>query len=260
MDDPTGARDGWGGSPRTDRRPGDARDRLVAGAPVRLLGVWAHPDDEAYLSAGLMARVAAAGGRVVCATATRGEAGVPEGDPRPRACVERLREAELRASLAEVGAQSLRFLGHPDGGCAAVPHHQGVADVRRVLEAVRPDLVVTFGPDGITGHPDHQAVHRWVTDAVRDGPGPVLLHAVMTDEFLARHRALHERIGLFADHRPVGVPVAAVALRVQLDDRELDRKRRALAAHASQTDVLAAAVGEPTYRRWWGEETFVRAG
>src|SRR5690606_22008818 len=163
------------GSPRVDRggmdhirtpRPAtrDTLARLRRGAPVRLLGVWAHPDDEAYLSAGLMSRVAVAGGRVTCLTATRGEQGVPADDPRDPDEVGRLRERELRAALAAAGAHDLRLLGHRDGGCDAVPHERGVAAVARAIADTRPEVIVTFGPDGITGHPDHVAVHRWTTD------------------------------------------------------------------------------------------------
>lgn len=237
---------------------GDPVDRLRTGAPVRLLGVWAHPDDEAYLSAGLMARVAAAGGHVACLTATHGEMGVPDDDPRPRDAVARMRAAELRAGLAAAGAHSLRLLGHPDGGCDALPHERGVAEVAAAIAETRPDVIVTFGPDGITGHPDHLAVHRWATDAWRRAGRGSLLYATMTEAFLERHRALHERIGVFGDHRPVGSPEGDLAMAVRLDEDELDRKRRVLAAHASQTIGLALAMGEETYRRWFDEESFRR--
>lgn len=236
----------------------DGLEALRHGRPIRLLGVWAHPDDEAYLSAGLMHRVAAAGGLVACLTATRGERGVPDDDPRPRGVVERLREAELRASLAEVGAHSLRLLHHPDGGCQDVPRDRAVAQVRHALQAVRPDVVVTFGPDGITGHPDHVAVHEWVTEAWRQDRRhhATLLYATMSQEFLADFEELHRSTGVFGDHEPVGHPRHELDLVVDLDPAELDRKRRALAAHASQTAGLAEAMGEATYRRWWAEESF----
>jgi LmbE family N-acetylglucosaminyl deacetylase len=232
--------------------------RLTAGRPVRLLGIWAHPDDEAYLSAGLMRRVMASGGKATCLTATFGEAGVAQDDPRPPSVVAALREAELRQALDVAGADLLPILGHPDGGCSEVPHEHGVAQVRAALDAVRPHVVVTFGPDGITGHPDHRAVQQWVTDAWRQVGRGTLLYATMTDDFVARNRALHDRVGVFGDHEPVSVPEAEVVLRIELDDCELDRKRRVLAAHASQTEGLAAAMGEDTYRTWWVDEDFRR--
>ncbi len=225
---------------------------------MRLLGVWAHPDDEAYLSAGFMHRVVAAGGSATILTATYGEAGVPDDDPRSPAVVAALREAELQQCLREVGADLLPIIGHRDGGCPDVPHEQGVAAVRRAFDAIRPHVVITFGPDGITGHADHLAVHRWVTDAWRRSRQGTLLYATLTDGFVARNRAMHERIGVFGDHEPVGVPERVVALTISLDDDELDRKRRALAAHASQTEELAAAMGQDVYRTWFRDEAFRR--
>ena len=224
--------------------------------PLRVLGVWAHPDDEAYLSAGLMARVASAGGHVVCVTATRGGRGRLDDDPHTRRAFEALRESELRGSLAAVGAHSLRILGHGDGELDAVPHEEGVDEISRAIDEVRPDVVLTFGPDGITFHPDHVIVSRWVTDAwCRVGRG-ALLYATMTHEFLAEHRIRHEQIGLFEGHEPFGWDSQALALRVDLDEHELDRKRGALAADASQTAALAGVMGEAEYRTWWRSETF----
>src|SRR5690606_8310011 len=112
------------------------------------------------------------------------------------------------------------------GGCDAVPHERGVAAVARAIADTRPEVIVTFGPDGITGHPDHVAVHRWTTDAWRRSGRGVLLYAALTDAFLARHRALHERVGVFGDHRPAGYAPGEIALAVELGAGELDRKRR----------------------------------
>jgi LmbE family N-acetylglucosaminyl deacetylase len=204
-----------------------------------------------------MHRVASSGGRIAVVTATRGEAGAETGTVDPDVLA-RQREAELRTSLTEVGAHSLRFLGHRDGECDDVPHVQGVAEVRRAIEATRPDVVITFGPDGITGHPDHLAVHRWTTEAWMQTGHGTLLYAVMSRSFLDRYRDLHNQMGVFGDHLPVGHATDELALAIDLDDRELDRKRRALAAHASQTTGLADAMGEATYRSWWAQECFRR--
>ena len=94
-----------------------------------IVGVWAHPDDEAYLSAGLMAAAVDAGNRVVCVTATRGERGTSDARTWPPARLARVREAELEASLAAVGVREHHWLDYPDGACATVPAPTAIASV-----------------------------------------------------------------------------------------------------------------------------------
>ncbi|HYP61015.1 MAG TPA: PIG-L family deacetylase, partial [Thermomicrobiales bacterium] len=91
-----------------------------------ILGVWAHPDDEAWLSAGLMARAVDAGRRVVCVTATAGEAGFPDGDPRPNVERMAIRRAEMAASLGEVGVTEHHWLGYRDGHCDEIADEEAV--------------------------------------------------------------------------------------------------------------------------------------
>jgi LmbE family N-acetylglucosaminyl deacetylase len=94
--------------------------RLERGGPLTMLGVGAHPDDEAYLSATLITRVVAAGGSVVLVTVTRGELGSSELDcDRARFAV--LRERELRSAMGLIGVADVRFLGLADGACGRRP-------------------------------------------------------------------------------------------------------------------------------------------
>ena len=227
-----------------------------------LLGVWAHPDDEAYLSAGLMRRVALAGGRVVCVTATHGEHGTDDPAAWPPDRLAPLRARELRSALAAVGVTEVRLLDHPDGGCAelsAADVSTSVAGIAALIDEMRPDAIVTFGPDGMTDHPDHIAVSRWTTAAwLAAGRRGALLYATKSHSFAARHDELHRRLGLFPPGFPVTVDDADVALSVVLDEDDLDAKRAALAAHASQTEPLALLMGEATYRTWWADESFRR--
>ena len=221
----------------------------------RLLGVWAHPDDEAYLSATLMDRTIAAGGDVTCVTATLGERGFADDDPRPLDERARLRAGELRSALAAVGVSDSRVLGLADGGAGEWPMEALVARMVAVIEEVRPDVVVTFGPDGVTGHPDHVAIGRATTEAWRRIGIGRLLYPAITEDHLARFRSVHRTIGLYGNGF-VPVPDVMVVEAIQAGGRELDRKRAALAAHGSQTDSLAAAIGESTYRRWIADERF----
>lgn len=231
----------------------------VAAGLGTLLGVLAHPDDEAYLAGGLMAAAVDAGSRVVCVTATRGEGGTPDPGTWPPARLAPVREAELAASLAVLGVSEHRQLGYPDGGCAAVPAGEAVDRLAALVAEVRPDTVLTFGPDGVTGHPDHRTVSAWATAAVsRSGPGcaPRLLYAARTEAWCERFDPLHRTIGVFPPGLPARFPADRVAFEVVLPDDLLDRKVAALMAQASQVAPLVEALGADAFRTWVGTECF----
>jgi LmbE family N-acetylglucosaminyl deacetylase len=235
----------------------------IAPLPTRLVGVWAHPDDECYLSAGLMARVVAAGGHVRLVCATRGEFGTSDPSEAGSEHFGRRRHDELLASLEVLGVDDVQLLDLPDGGCRDADPAAMARIIADHIDDVGADTVVTFGPDGITAHPDHVAVSLWTTAATRATAVPAveLLYATMTHDFADRHRAMHDRIGLFADcpdGQPYSVGRDRLALQVALDDTELIRKRRALGAHHSQTAPLAAMVGEEVFVSWWRDESFRR--
>jgi LmbE family N-acetylglucosaminyl deacetylase len=226
-----------------------------------LLGVWAHPDDEAYLSSGLMARVRSLGGRVVVVTATRGEHGTDEPLRWPPARLSALREKELRASLAEVGVHEHHWLAHRDGELPQVPLSRGAEEIVPLLEDVRPDVIVTFGPEGMTGHSDHRAISAWTTEAWRrTGRRGALWYATLTPEFHRDWGELNERVGLWMDDdAPPVTHAAELSASVRLTGSLLTRKHRALRAHASQTRGLENLVGSARYRSWWSAESFVAA-
>jgi LmbE family N-acetylglucosaminyl deacetylase len=236
-------------------RPRDGRPSVPG--PGTLLGVWAHPDDEAFLSAGLMARTRDAGGRVVVVTATAGEQGAPDPADRTPALARR-RTRELRDSLAAVGVHEHHMLGLPDGGCDTVDDTDGADLITPWIEAVRPDAIVTFGPDGMTGHPDHKAVHRWTTRAWRRAGRPGdLLYATVTPGFHARWGEVNERLGVW-EGEPPSTPDDELALTVDCGP-VLDRKTAALEAHASQMAPLIDLLGRATLREWWATEWYVAA-
>ena len=226
-----------------------------------LLGVWAHPDDEAFLTAGLMATARAAGRRVLVATATRGEAGpaVP-GVPGPEAMAA-LRAGEQERSLTLLGVQEHLWLGHRDGELPGVRRAEAVDQVVALFESVRPDTVVTFGPEGMTGHADHRTVSSWVTEAWRrTGSRQRLWYATQTPQFHRRWAGINEQLGVwYPDATPPVTSRSKLAARVRCDGPLAELKLAALRAHASQIDGLVAALGEERLRRWWSVESFVAA-
>ncbi|HLU55146.1 MAG TPA: PIG-L family deacetylase [Pseudonocardia sp.] len=224
-----------------------------------VLGVWAHPDDEAYLSGGLMALATDAGSRVVCATATRGELGTPDPDGWPPQRLAAERTVELARCLEILGVTEHHWLGYRDGGCEQAEVAGAVAKLCELIDRVRPDTVVTFGPDGITGHPDHRTVSAWTTKAFeRAAPrGARLLYAALSEPHVRKWRGLGEELSIYEPGYPVAAPAERLALDLRLDPGTAARKVRALAAQVTQTSGLIAALGVQRYTAWVGAESFV---
>jgi len=141
-----------------DNRPSSAQ---------RLLGVFAHPDDEVFCAGGTMARAAEAGAEVMIVSATRGEQGqIRDPAAATRRTLGAVREGELRAAAVELGVQRVQVLAYPDG---ALQHHRSSlgAAIVGIMRQFHPDTVVTFGADGGYGHPDHVAISDLTTQAFR---------------------------------------------------------------------------------------------
>lgn len=223
-----------------------------------VLGIWAHPDDETYLSAGLMTRAVESGDRVVCITATRGEAGST--DPNrwpPGPPLAAVRTAESAAAFELLNVTEHHWLDYPDGGCANVDPQVAIGAIMEIARAAEPNLVVTFGRNGMTGHSDHRAVHRWATAACEAlSPKPTLWHAVHTEDFLAKYQQRLTELGAFLDGEPDRAKASeAVVLRLSEDEHE--RKWQALLAQTSQTESFFTALGYEQARASLGEESFV---
>jgi LmbE family N-acetylglucosaminyl deacetylase len=135
------------------------------------------------------------------------------------------------------------------------------AVLAELLADVRPDTVVTFGPDGHTGHPDHRAVSGWVDRALAGAalPGVRLLHPAVSVRTAARFAELHARFPVFDPGLPAAVPEADLAFTLPLGRELLDLKLRALAAHDSQTRGLREAMGTDVYAAWVDREEFTAA-
>ena len=222
-----------------------------------IVTVWAHPDDESYLAAGVMAIARANGARVTCVTATDGELADSE---QERRVIARRRRRELDAALDVLGVTDRVRLGLRDGGCAAVDPKGPVAMIASVIAERSPDTIVTFGPDGLTGHPDHCAVSRWTAEAARRaGSGARLLNTAATADIMDEHEDVNSRFEVFEPGFPTLHRRDELSVDLALDGRWLDLKLRALQAHASQTAGLIDVLGIDRYRRWIVPEMFVDA-
>jgi LmbE family N-acetylglucosaminyl deacetylase len=225
-----------------------------------ILGVWAHPDDEAFLSAGLMASARQAGRRVMVVSATLGEQGTPDPVEWPPARLAALRATELERSLAALGVVEHRTLGHPDGGVADVPLTVGARQVAEAIDHMSPDTILTFGPDGYTGHPDHRAIAEWVAGAVElTNSTARVLHATVEPGHLTRFEDVHDRFNVFFAGRPSETEAADMAAHATFGGAILDRKIAALVAQSSQTGGLIEAMGLVRFGDWVATESFVAA-
>jgi LmbE family N-acetylglucosaminyl deacetylase len=217
--------------------PADPTTPVLTIGDVAHLGVtvcvFAHPDDEAYLAGGLMA---------------------------VRRALARTRTAELEAALGILGVTEHEWLGYADQECAGIDPREPAAAVVRILDRVRPTTVVSFGPDGFTGHPDHRAVAAWTQRAVAScRTRPRLLHPVVTPGDLAAGRDVADAFDVFALGLPRVCRDDEVAVRLGLSGTLLDLKVAALRAHASQTAALVDAVGLERFTEWVRLETFADA-
>ncbi len=224
-----------------------------------ILGVWAHPDDESWLCAGLMARAVRAGDRVVCVTATRGELGSPDEERWPSgAPLAAVRTAEMAAGLAVLGVTEHHWLDYPDGGCTEVDQDEAVRRVTEVMAEVQPDTVLTFGPEGMTGHDDHKAASRWATAAFEavGKRGAMLGYATNSPEWLADFREPLDRFNVFMGSEPPCTPRDQQLVDIVLEGDLLETKLAALRSMTSQVEPLIAGLGEDFFRRGLVEESF----
>jgi LmbE family N-acetylglucosaminyl deacetylase len=144
-----------------------------------MLGLFAHPDDEVFCVGGTIARCAEAGAVTAIVSLTQGEAGqIREAATATRRVLGSVRAKELEQSAHALGVDHVTCLDLGDGHLAGRPLELVAATVRTTIDLFRPDIVVTFGPDGAFGHPDHVTSCLATIEAIRAmAEPPRLLHA-----------------------------------------------------------------------------------
>jgi LmbE family N-acetylglucosaminyl deacetylase len=256
--------------------------------PGTLVSFHAHPDDEALLVAGTLAKVAAEGHRVVIVVATKGEAGLTDAAHRADGGLGERRMAELHASADLLGVSRVEWLGYADSGLAPnevlVDPPGTVCFVRAVIDdaAMRladilreehASVLTTCDANGGYGHPDHVRVHEVGARAAALAGTPVVLQATVPRDLLLRGIRLATKVHRFPpEFDPTSFerafsPGSAITHRIDVR-RFADAKRASMRAHASQAAggtgdrTLAAFVRMPRllYRQVFGREWFIQAG
>lgn len=222
-----------------------------------LAAVLAHPDDESFGCAGALAVAHAAGATTRLLVATRGEAGTPDGEPDPS--FGDTREAELICAARTIGLDEVSILdGYADGAVADAPFATLVDEIAAWLAERRPSAVITFGPHGVTGHPDHVVIGsatRWAVEKLAEtgvAPNAVYVISPVFDPGGNLYDLSPEEQA--ATHR---IEITSVA----------GTKLAALECHASQTDTapaiaaLRAAIegGGPIYEGYQRVRPYVQS-
>jgi LmbE family N-acetylglucosaminyl deacetylase len=250
--------------------------------PYTLVAFHAHPDDEALLTAGTLARAAAEGHRVVLVVATAGEAGLVAGGRTGPALATR-RLAELESSARALGCARVEVLGYADsgmrgeaGGAQAFARADIDEAARRLAELLQEesaDVLTVYDPAGGYGHPDHVQVSRVGLRAAQLAGTPSVLEATVDRTALQRVlRLVHRLPGIPADFAPSRFASAYTdrsALTHRIDVRRFaTAKRASMAAHVSQagadegTRTLAVMLRlpRPLFRLVFGREWYVERG
>jgi LmbE family N-acetylglucosaminyl deacetylase len=206
---------------------------------MRLLCVFAHPDDESYGPGGTIAAAALSGAEVDVLMFTCGEAGtigVSKQLPREELC--RRRRSELEAACAALGVRAHRVVGAPDRGVSGIDREAAVAEIERDIESRRPQVLLTFHHRGVSGHPDHIAVADFLREAFRRTAAPQRLFEWGIPHAAA---ALYDRpnlVPLEEDeiHAVIAVPAEAMA-----------RKIAAIHAHETQIEFFRSMQAKFDY-------------
>jgi LmbE family N-acetylglucosaminyl deacetylase len=244
----------------------------------------AHPDDEALLTAGTMAMLAAEGHRVVLVVATAGERGLADLGPGDELGETRMKE--LYKSAAALGCARVECLGYGDSGLSP---QGGLADERPdnafidadtekaataladILREEKAELLTIYDPAGGYGHPDHVQVHRVGKRAAEIAGTPIVLEATVNRDPLLRLLRLASKVYTFPPEfdlrtfESAYTPGEMITHRVNVR-RYARQKRAAMAAHVSQatggdsdrTLAVMLKVPGPLYRLVFGTEWYVR--
>jgi LmbE family N-acetylglucosaminyl deacetylase len=166
--------------------------------PPRILGVFAHPDDESFCAGGTFAKYAEAGATIMVVSATRGDAGqIRDARAATRRTLGRVREHELELACEQLGIQHAVCLDYGDGTLKDIAPQDLTRDVVRIVREFKPNVVLTFGPDGGYGHPDHIAISAATTAAYALAGGPAAF-----PEQIERGLAPHTPSALYHSYFP----------------------------------------------------------
>lgn len=248
-------------------------------ASRKLMAILAHPDDESLGTGSTLARYAAEGVKTYLVCATRGERGWSgkENDFPGLAQFGKMREAELRCAAAVLGLHEVNILDYIDGDLDDAEGTEVIAKLVQHIRRVRPQVVITFGIEGVYGHPDHIAICQHTNAALVCAADPTypdpaeqpthrvskLYYMLDSQELVDMFEGLYGKLSMEIDgevREHIGWPKWALSAR--LDNRAFtDQTIRAIQCHRSQIDFLGDldALPQSTRDLFAGINNFFRA-
>jgi LmbE family N-acetylglucosaminyl deacetylase len=239
--------------------------------PLRLLAVFAHPDDESFGVGGTLAKYASEGVEVFLLTATHGDSGkyrgLTAGEPgHPgAAALAAIRRRELEAAASVLGLTGVTLLDYRDRYLDTVEPSEIIGCIAEHIGTIHPDVVLTFGPDGIYGHPDHIAISQFTTGAIvaaADAGVSKLYYAVWPQSMWAAHEAAFKKWFSTVDGvARYATPWPDWAITTMIDARpHWPAVLRAVACHESQFAAYAhlAELPPEDHEALWGWQGYYR--
>ena len=249
----------------------------------RLMAVLAHPDDESLGLGGTLAKYASEGVETYLISATRGERGRYHGHrpgterhPGPGAMAV-LREGELRAAAAVLGIHEVSLLDYRDQELDRADPREAIASIAGHIRRIRPDVLVTFGPEGAYGHPDHIAISQFaIAAAVAAADGSyehrgqdALPHAVSKlyyvawphSTWAAYQQAFRAVVSTVDGAERQATPWPDWAITTVIDTRRWwTRVWDAVSCHASQVSAYEPLrnLSPESHEALWGAQSFYR--
>jgi Uncharacterized proteins, LmbE homologs len=248
-------------------------------APYKLMCILAHPDDESIALGGTIAKYADEGVEISLVVATRGERGwfgLPEENPGELA-LGSIRETELYAACRTLGVKRLDFLNYVDGDLDQADFRHIVPQLVHIVREVRPQVVITFGPDGLYGHPDHVAISQFTTAALLQAADATyddvtglsayqvskLYYRISSSIWFERFMPVFGDIVMTVDgveRRPSSWASWSITTRIDAC-AHWQRVWQAILCHQTQLQHKDRLVGltEQDHHCFWGQQEFYRA-
>lgn len=224
---------------------------------ISILAIFAHPDDEAFRCGGTLALLEQNGFHVHMMTFTRGQGGSCGQPPLcPQEELGAVRTKELYCSCQALGLETPLVLDYEDGGLQNVRHEEGVDRITACIQSIRPRVLLTWPLDGLSGHPDHQSVSRWSTEAFLKSEKSGY-HELTSLYYLAFPSSLADTLGMSQLH---ATPDSSITISVDIES-VWEKKMAAINCHRTQiseTPILNSS--KEKQHLFLGKEYFLQLG